>query len=57
MQVHDELVFNIVQEEFDELTKKIPKIMESILIDFMDKIVYKNITTESLIPLKVDAGI
>ncbi len=57
MQVHDELVFNIVPDEFDELTKKIPKIMESILVDFMDKIVYKNITKESLIPLKVDAGI
>ena len=57
MQVHDELVFNIVPEEFDELTQKIPEIMESILVNFIDKIVYTDITKENFIPLKVDAGI
>ncbi len=31
LQVHDELVFNIVESEFPELSKKIPEIMENIL--------------------------
>ena len=57
MQVHDELVFNIVSEEFDELTKRIPEIMESILRNFKDSIVYKDITENDFISLKVDSGI
>ncbi len=43
LQVHDELVFNIVPNEYDELIIKIPKIMESIL-------------PEAPIELKVDSG-
>lgn len=31
LQVHDELVFNIVESEFSELSKKIPEIMENII--------------------------
>lgn len=31
LQVHDELIFNIVPEEKDELQIKIPAIMESVL--------------------------
>jgi DNA polymerase-1 len=44
LQVHDELVFNIVPEEKDELIEKIPDIMEHIL-------------ENSAIPLKVDFSI
>ncbi len=57
MQVHDELVFNVVPEEFDDLMKLIPEIMESILVKFKNKIVYKDILDVDFIPLKVDAGI
>lgn len=43
LQVHDELVFNILPEERGELLKKIPEIMENIL-------------ENTPIPLKVDAA-
>lgn len=33
LQVHDELIFNIVPAEQAELIKKIPEIMESVLQD------------------------
>ena len=57
MQVHDELVFNVIEDEFDELTRLIPEIMESILVKYIDKIVYRDIGKDDFIPLKVDAGI
>jgi len=57
MQVHDELVFNIVPEEFDELIAKIPEIMESILLRYKEKLVWKKFTEKDLIHLKVDSGI
>ena len=44
LQVHDELVFNIVSDEKDILCQKIPEIMEHIL-------------PHSIIPLKVDYAI
>jgi DNA polymerase-1 len=40
MQVHDELVFNVVPEEFEIIKKEIPAIMEHII--------------SAPIPLKVD---
>lgn len=43
LQVHDELIFNIIPAERDELIQKIPEIMENILQD-------------APISLKVDMG-